>query len=68
MKQVQAISIRNNHVGKAVFENFVPNALKAGTFIPAPEPLLAGKGLESLQEAVDLQRRGTSAQKVVVLL
>ncbi|KIX00978.1 uncharacterized protein Z518_10044 [Rhinocladiella mackenziei CBS 650.93] len=68
MKQVFALSIRDNHVGKAVFEDFLPKALRTGTFVPAPEPLIAGQGLESVQEAVDLQRKGTSAQKVVVLL
>ncbi len=68
MKQVYSISIKDNHVGKAIYEDFLPHALRAGTFVPAPEPLIAGKGLESIQGAVDLQRKGTSAQKVVVLL
>jgi NADPH:quinone reductase-like Zn-dependent oxidoreductase len=68
MKQVAAISIKDNHVGKAVFEDFLPKALKAEAYIPAPDALIAGKGLESVQGAIDLQRKGTSAQKVVVLL
>jgi NADPH:quinone reductase-like Zn-dependent oxidoreductase len=68
MKHVFAPSIKDNHVGKAIFEDFLPKALEAGTFIPAPEPLVVGKGLESIQGAVDLQRKGTSAKKVVVLL
>ena len=68
LKQAYAFSIKDNHVGKAIFEDFVPKALKAGAFVPAPEPLIVGKGLESVQGAVDLQRKGTSAQKVVVLL
>ena len=68
MNQVSALSIKDNHVGKAVFEDFLPKALKSGVFVPAPEPLVAGRGLESLQGAVDLQRKGTSALKIVVLL
>ena len=68
LKQVYALSIKDNHVGKAIFEDFLPKTLKAGAFVPAPEQLIAGKGLESVQEAVNLQRKGTSAQKVVVLL
>ncbi|KAJ3573623.1 hypothetical protein NPX13_g4633 [Xylaria arbuscula] len=34
----------------------------------APEPLVAGQGLESVQAAVDLQRAGVSAKKVIVKL
>ena len=67
-KQVQALSIRENHVGKAVWEDFLPKALQAGSFVPAPEPLVAGHGLEKIQNAVDLQMQGTSAKKVIVTL
>lgn len=68
MKQMQSLSIMGNHVGKAVWEDFLPKALRAGKYIAAPNPLVAGNGLESLQDAVDLCRKGTSAQKVVVTL
>ena len=68
MSQVFSLSIKDNHVGKAIFEDFLPNALRSGAYVPAPKPLIAGRGLESIQDAVDLQRKGTSAQKVVVLL
>ena len=68
MKQILASSISENHVGKAVYEEFLPKALAAGSFISAPDPLNAGKGLEILQGAMCLQMRGISAQKVVVLL
>lgn len=68
MKQVYALSIKDNHVGEAIYEDFLPKALKAGTFVPAPEPLVGGRGLEGVQAAVDLQHKGTSARKVVVLL
>ena len=67
-KHVFATTIMNNTVGKAVYADFLPKALKAGTFVPAPEPLVAGKGLESVQGAVDLLQKGVSARKVVVLL
>ena len=60
--------IKDNQVGKAVYEDFLPGALKAGTFVPAPEPWVVGKGLESLQGAVDLVQKGVSAKKVVVSL
>lgn len=68
MKQTFALSIKDNHVGKAIFEDYLPKALSNGTFVTAPEPLIAGKGLESLQIGVDLLRKGVSARKVVVLL
>ena len=68
VKHVFATTIKDNDVGKAVYEDFLPKALKAGTFVPAPEPLVAGKGLESLQGAVDLLTKGVSAKKVVVTL
>ena len=68
MKTVFGTTIKDNAVGKAVYEDFLPKALEAGTFVPAPEPLVSGKGLESVQGAVDLQQKGVSARKVVVLL
>ncbi|RDL35208.1 uncharacterized protein BP5553_07139 [Venustampulla echinocandica] len=66
--KVYAPSIRNNHVAQAIYQDFLPKALEAGAYIPAPEPMVAGKGLESVQGAIDIQGQGTSARKVVVLL
>jgi len=68
VKSVFGTTIKDNHVGKAIYEDFLPKALKAGSFIPAPNPLLAGQGLENVQAAIDLQAKGTSAQKVIVTL
>lgn len=69
MKQCMSLSVKDDHVGKAVFEDFLPKALEKGTFVAAPEPVVAGKGLEALQEAMDLKAKGVSArQKVVVVL
>ncbi|KAJ5930357.1 hypothetical protein N7466_005850 [Penicillium verhagenii] len=68
VKSVFGTSIKDNHVGKAIYEDFLPLALEAGFFIPAPAPLVSGSGLEDIQAAVDLQAKGTSAQKVVVTL
>lgn len=67
-KKVLATSCKDNPIGKAMFEDFLPKALEAGSFVPAPDSFVAGYGLESLQAAVDLQRKGVSARKVVVLL
>ncbi|XXG98170.1 hypothetical protein Hte_004491 [Hypoxylon texense] len=58
----------DNVVARAVFRDFLPRALEARQFVPAPPPLVVGSGLEKIQEAMDLQMKGVSAQKVVVSL
>lgn len=69
--QLQAVfgaAIKDTDISKAIYEQFLPLALEKGQFIPAPEPLVAGEGLESLQAAVDQHRAGVSAAKIVVRL
>ena len=61
-------SLAFNEVGKAVYNDFLPAALAAGTFVAAPDPLVVGSGLDKIQEALEVQKRGVSAKKVVVLL
>jgi NADPH:quinone reductase-like Zn-dependent oxidoreductase len=73
LKQVQAKFIWGsdnmaNEVGKAIYEDFLPQALRDGRFVAAPEPHVVGKGLEHIQEAMDLNRKGVSMKKVVVTL
>ncbi|MCJ1258676.1 hypothetical protein MMC24_006509 [Lignoscripta atroalba] len=58
----------DNGVGKVIYEDFLPKALAEGTFVPAPEPLVVGKGVEYVQAGFDLQKKGVSAKKVVVSL
>ncbi|OAQ75365.1 zinc-binding oxidoreductase CipB [Purpureocillium lilacinum] len=60
--------IKDNEVSTAIYENFLPKALEDGSYVPSPEPFVAGQGLESLQAAVDLHRAGVSAKKIVVRL
>ena len=57
-----------NEVGKATYEDFLPAALANGSYIAAPDPYVVGRGLEHLQTAFDLQKKGVSATKVVVSL
>lgn len=61
-------SLIDNEVGKLIYEDFLPTALEEGRYIAAPEPLLVGHGLESVQMAFDMQKKGVSAKKVVVTL
>ena len=57
-----------NEVGKAIYVDFLPQALAEGTYIAAPDPQVVGKGLEYIQVGYDLQKKGVSAKKVVVSL
>jgi NADPH:quinone reductase-like Zn-dependent oxidoreductase len=60
--------LRHSAVGPAIWRDLLPAALADGSFRPVPEPLVVGHGLGALQEALDVQRRGVSARKVVVTL
>lgn len=57
-----------NEVGRAVYEVFLPAALEERKFIPAPPPRVVGHGLKKVQEAMDLSKKGISAEKLVVTL
>ena len=57
-----------NVVSRLVYQDFLPLALASRQFVPAPEPLVVGRGLDKIQEALNIQQKGVSAQKVVVLL
>ncbi|PMD47202.1 GroES-like protein [Hyaloscypha variabilis F] len=61
-------TVAKNDVGKALFADFLEMALETGTFVPAPEVMVFGKGLESIQAACEFQEKGVSAKKVVVSL
>lgn len=53
-------------VAEAVYGSFLPAALARGSFVPAPEPLVVGHGLDKVQEAFEVGRKGVSAKKLVV--
>lgn len=55
-----------NGVARYVFTEFLPKALEARSFLLAPEPEVVGHGLEMVQEAFELLRKGVSAKKLVV--
>ncbi|MCJ1450485.1 hypothetical protein MMC28_000816 [Mycoblastus sanguinarius] len=67
-KFIFGFSLIHNHVGQAIFVDFLPKALAEGTFVAAPEPQVIGTGLEHIQAGFDLQAMGMSAKKVVVSL
>ena len=55
-----------NPVGPRVWRDYVPVALAKGLLVPAPEPLVVGQGLRSVQHGLDVQKKGVSAAKIVV--
>jgi len=61
-------SLVDNEVGAAIYVDFLPQALADGRYIAAPPALVAGSGLEAIQTGFEVQRKGMSAQKVVVSL
>jgi NADPH:quinone reductase-like Zn-dependent oxidoreductase len=67
-KFVFGSSLKGNEISKVIYEEFLPAALAAGTYVTAPEPYVVGHGLENLQGALEIQMRGVSAQKVVITL
>jgi len=67
-KFILGLDLKDNELGAAIFENFLPKALEEGSFVYAPKPLVVGKGLDKIQEAFEVLKKGVSAQKVVVSL
>ncbi|KAG0652096.1 Dehydrogenase azaJ [Hyphodiscus hymeniophilus] len=65
---IEASTVVENGVGKMIFEDFLPRALEGGNFVAAPDPLVIGKGLEFANEAVEKQKAGVSAKKVMISL
>jgi NADPH:quinone reductase-like Zn-dependent oxidoreductase len=61
-------SLMNDGVGEAMYVDFLPAALEKGAYVTAPDPVVVGKGLEHIQTALELLKKGVSAKKVVVLL
>jgi len=67
-KYVWGTSLKKNEVSTAIYRDYLPAAMAAGSYAAAPAPTVVGKGLQELQRAMDLQREGVSAAKVVVTL
>jgi NADPH:quinone reductase-like Zn-dependent oxidoreductase len=67
-KFFDASSVIDNEIGRAIFRDYLGDALATGRFRPAPPPQVAGGGLEAIQTAFDIQRSGVSAAKIVVAL
>ena len=68
VKMINGSDLMENEVGPAVWVDFLPKALEQNKFVAAPEPQVVGKGLEHVQEAMDMNKKGVSAKKLVVTL
>jgi NADPH:quinone reductase-like Zn-dependent oxidoreductase len=67
-KMIWGSSLVGNEVGPMIYEQFLPAALAQKRHVAAPEPQVVGHGLEHIPEALEGQRRGVSARKLVVTL
>ncbi|KUJ12993.1 putative alcohol dehydrogenase [Mollisia scopiformis] len=60
------VGLVNVEVGDAVWRKYIPEALAVRKFQAKPDPLIVEGGLEKVQDALDILRKGVSAKKVVV--
>jgi NADPH:quinone reductase-like Zn-dependent oxidoreductase len=67
-KFISGSSLANDEVSHLVYRDFLAAALADGRYQTAPEPNIIGTGLHCLQAALDRQRAGVSAEKIVVAL
>lgn len=61
-------SLRDDDLGPRLWGEVVPALLADRRLRAVPEPLVVGTGLSAIQSALDRQRAGVSARKVVVRL
>lgn len=52
-----------NEVGPFIWKDFLPAALKSQTIVPAPEALIVGEQLRSVQLGLDTQKKGVGRQR-----
>ena len=67
-KMIWGSALIANAVGPMIFEAFLPAALAENRFVAAPGPTVMGAGLAQIPAALERQRQGVSATKLVVTL
>jgi NADPH:quinone reductase-like Zn-dependent oxidoreductase len=67
-KMIWGSSLLGNEVGPIIYQAFLPDALADGRYVAAPDALIVGHGLHHIPDALERQRRGVSARKLVVTL
>lgn len=68
MRYIFSSSILGNDVSRAIYERFLPAALAEGRYVAAPQTLVVGHGLAAIPAALEMQKKGVSARKLVVTL
>ena len=68
LKMIWGSTLISNEVGPMIFDKFLPEALADGRYVAAPAVEIVGHGLAAIPEALERQRRGVSATKLVVTL
>jgi NADPH:quinone reductase-like Zn-dependent oxidoreductase len=61
-------SLKDNEVGPAIYVDFLPTALAAGSYKAEPPAVVVGEGLRSIPGALERLRAGVSAEKLVVTI
>jgi hypothetical protein len=61
-------SLVDNAVGAAIYVDFLPRALAEHRIVAAPPARVVGAGLEAIETGFAVQKKGVSAEKVVVSL
>ena len=67
-KFIYGTTLKSNTVSQTIYRDFLPTALAEGRYQAAPQPHIVGEGLDQIQPALNAQRRGVSASKIVVKL
>ncbi|KAJ9661777.1 hypothetical protein H2198_001742 [Neophaeococcomyces mojaviensis] len=63
-----ATTLAENEVGPGIYRGFLPEALEKNTYKAKPDPLIVGSGLDKVQEAFEVLKKGVSVKKIVVLI
>ncbi|EXJ83466.1 hypothetical protein A1O1_07089 [Capronia coronata CBS 617.96] len=67
-KFIFASGLKDSEVSHVIYGDYLPKALAAGKFTPAPKAEVVGQGFEAIQGALDALKQGVSAKKLVVTL
>lgn len=68
-EMVHAYWIKDTPLAEAIFGTFLPAALASGEYKCEPKPRVVGKGLESVQAALDIiKTNAVSCEKLIVTL
>ena len=68
LSSIWGASPKDNFVGPAIWNDFLPDALERGRFAAAPSARIEGRSLSSIPDGLSLVRSGVRAEKIVVLI